>query len=157
MIKRFLFQDIKVNTSAPNLVSVCVDRQEGGNISGRMYHKYQEEAVPFRTLTDLLWEMERLFDAICFPQASTHTRSFKPDKTSKKEEMEPVSDTNKLLAQPGDLATFVIHVRYRQNATWQGEVVWADTNKRCGFRSALELLKLMDSALEETGQEDAFL
>lgn len=45
--------------------------------------------------------------------------------------------------------TFVVHVYHCENATWQGEVVWAEQNRMQKFRSALELLKLMDSALEE--------
>lgn len=50
--------------------------------------------------------------------------------------------------------TFIVHVRYRQNATWQGDVIWAEKNERQGFRSALELLKLIDSALDgEEGEE----
>ena len=49
----------------------------------------------------------------------------------------------------GEKGTFVVHVQYRQNATWQGTVVWADKNKSQQFRSALELMKLIDSALDE--------
>ena len=44
--------------------------------------------------------------------------------------------------------TFVIHVSHCDNATWQGEVTWADANKKKNFRSALELIKLIDGALE---------
>lgn len=47
-----------------------------------------------------------------------------------------------------NMGTFVVHVQYYENATWQGEVVWAEKNKTEKFRSALELLKLIDSALE---------
>lgn len=50
--------------------------------------------------------------------------------------------------------TFVVHVKYCENATWQGEVVWAEENKRRRFRSALELIKLMDSALDTGKVED---
>ena len=46
--------------------------------------------------------------------------------------------------------TFVVHIHHYENATSQGEVVWAEKNRTQKFRSALELLKLMDSALEET-------
>ncbi|MBR5519561.1 MAG: hypothetical protein IKU55_02470 [Clostridia bacterium] len=49
----------------------------------------------------------------------------------------------------GEKGTFVVHVQYRQNATWQGTVVWADKNKTQRFRSALELMKLIDSALDQ--------
>lgn len=56
---------------------------------------------------------------------------------------------NDPLAYTGQDATFVVHVKYRQNATWQGTVTWADKNKRQNFRSALELIKLMESAMDE--------
>ena len=47
-------------------------------------------------------------------------------------------------------AKFVVYVQYRQNATWQGTIQWVDENKTQRFRSALEMLKLMDEALGET-------
>lgn len=37
----------------------------------------------------------------------------------------------------------------RQNATWQGTVTWVDRNEKQQFRSALELIKLIESALGE--------
>ena len=43
--------------------------------------------------------------------------------------------------------TFVVHVKHCENATWQGEVVWAEKNESLKFRSALELFKIMDGAL----------
>ncbi len=43
--------------------------------------------------------------------------------------------------------TFVVHVKHCENATWQGEVTWAEENRKKQFRSALELIKLIDSAL----------
>ena len=36
----------------------------------------------------------------------------------------------------------------RQNATWQGSVTWVEKKEKQQFRSALELLKLIESALE---------
>ena len=48
--------------------------------------------------------------------------------------------------------TFVVHVQYLENSTWQGEIVWAEKNESLKFRSALELLKIMDSALGTTDQ-----
>ena len=52
----------------------------------------------------------------------------------------------------GKNATFVVHVQCLENATWQGEIVWAEKNESLKFRSALELLKIMDSALATTEQ-----
>lgn len=51
--------------------------------------------------------------------------------------------------------TFVVHIDYCENSTWQGEVLWADRNERKKFRSTLELLKLIDSALEDETSEVA--
>lgn len=51
--------------------------------------------------------------------------------------------------------TFLVNVLYRQNATWQGRVFWAEEGKTYSFRSALELIKLIDGALEGA-EADAF-
>lgn len=48
--------------------------------------------------------------------------------------------------------TFVIQVMNTQNSTWQGTVTWTDGKKQESFRSALELIKLIDSALEEQSE-----
>ena len=44
-------------------------------------------------------------------------------------------------------ATFVVKIDHCQNNSWQGRVIWADEDKTEHFRSALELLRLMDTAL----------
>ena len=43
--------------------------------------------------------------------------------------------------------TFVVEVIDQQNASWQGTVNWINTGKKENFRSALELIRLIDSAL----------
>ena len=44
--------------------------------------------------------------------------------------------------------TFIVAVKCQKNHTWQGTVKWVGGQKEMPFRSSLELLKLMDSALE---------
>lgn len=44
---------------------------------------------------------------------------------------------------------FVVSVKSQENHTWQGTVSWVEGKKQVNFRSALELLRLMDSALEK--------
>lgn len=44
--------------------------------------------------------------------------------------------------------TFVVRVDYCENYTWQGEVHWVDKGEKKRFRSALELLQLIESALD---------
>ncbi len=57
--------------------------------------------------------------------------------------------------------TFLVQIRNTQNATWQGTVAWTDGRKQETFRSALELIKLIDSVLSagdnqegESGEEN---
>jgi len=47
--------------------------------------------------------------------------------------------------------TFEVSVKFKQNADWQGQILWAEKNLRQSFRSVLEMLKLMDEALAEGG------
>lgn len=49
--------------------------------------------------------------------------------------------------------TFVINVKCRQNHTWQGTVKWVEGQKELPFRSALELIKMMESALDLSEEE----
>ena len=50
--------------------------------------------------------------------------------------------------------TFIIKVMDQQNATWQGSVTWVDEQREQYFRSTLELLKLIDGALEKRNDDE---
>lgn len=63
-----------------------------------------------------------------------------------------VRENSSVMGNAGKLATFIVHVQYCQNATWQGTIVWADEKQTSNFRSALEMLKLMDSAVEQSNE-----
>ena len=49
--------------------------------------------------------------------------------------------------------TFIVKILERQNATWQGKITWVEEQKEQYFRSALELLKLIDGALDSNSVE----
>ena len=44
--------------------------------------------------------------------------------------------------------TFIVKVEEGQRGTWQGKVIWADEDTSEHFRSALELMQLIDEALD---------
>ena len=48
--------------------------------------------------------------------------------------------------------TFIVKIEFCQHGTWQGRVIWADENKTERFRSALELVRLMDEAISSGAQ-----
>ena len=64
-----------------------------------------------------------------------------------------MSIAEKIDIQPGGgstMGTFEISVKFMQNATWQGQIHWVEKNQKQNFRSALEMLKLMDEALADS-------
>lgn len=52
--------------------------------------------------------------------------------------------------------SFVVEIKSSESSTWQGVVTWVEEQKRQSFRSALELIKLMDSAMSDGEQEPEF-
>jgi len=48
--------------------------------------------------------------------------------------------------------TFVVKIEYCQHGTWQGRVIWAEENRTERFRSALELISLMNEAMASEAQ-----
>ena len=144
--------------SAPNLCNVCIDKAEKGEYAGRLYHYYQLEPESFKSQYEMIRRIELLCDRVNYPQASEQIRSFAPTDTclrnSKEPKVERCMSKEKLIEPKGEKVTFVVHVMYRQNATWQGSVTWAEKKQTANFRSALELIKLMDSAVEATAMAD---
>ena len=135
---------------APNLISICVDRAEGGDYAGRIWHQYDDKPIEYKNLMELLKKMEHLYDTWNFPQCSTNIRQF----TKKQAEPKPITeigrpDADRIEGKRGEKATFMVHVKFRQNSTWQGNVSWLERDRQQRFQSALELLKLMDSVLSE--------
>lgn len=141
----------RMNLSAPDLMVVCVDARDGNESSGRLYDCYHEEGQQFENEYQLIKMMERLMDDLDYPQSSVEMRAYyrKPVPKKKKEKPEKLREQRELLEFHGKMATFVIYVQYRQNATWQGDIGWVERSTICSFRSALEMLKLMDNAQGE--------
>ena len=51
--------------------------------------------------------------------------------------------------------SFIVNITHRQNATWQGTVTWVDKNQTQCFRSALELMFLIDSAVSAEDADES--
>ena len=45
--------------------------------------------------------------------------------------------------------SFLIVVKDNQQETWQGTIEWVEQNRKQSLRSALEMIKLIDSALQK--------
>lgn len=144
-----------ISIFAPNIVCNCIDSRQSASLQGRIYHSHSKEPFYYKDVDQMLLFMDDFFECINFPMASTQSRSFKKTKgdTTGKGGVKRMQDSN-IANHKGNTATFVVQVQYRQNSTWQGKVVWADQNKTLYFRSALELIRLIDSAVDEGGAEN---
>ena len=127
---------------------VCIDSYENGIPVGRIFHPYLEEAILFCGTMQLLQEMEQMMDRMEFPKSFTAIRSFAQASACT---TGPPGDPR----QRGETATFAIKLLFRQNASWQGTIAWMEGQLEQGFRSVLEMLFLMDSALRNE-QEVSF-
>ena len=131
----------KVRGEEYRTIHVCVDGFHSGVLSGRFFNQSLTAGKTFGCLSQFLKEVERTLDTMDFPRAYTAARTFGP------KEM-PEATPSEKEHQTGLLATFAIRVLFRQNASWQGSVTWLEGKQEQSFRSALELIFLINSALE---------
>lgn len=120
---------------------VCIDSYEDSVLSGWFYNPSLKAGERFESLTQYLLKMENTLDSMQLPQSFTTTRAFAsptPPVGGSPPDREP---------QEGKLATFAVRILFRQNASWQGSVTWLEEGMEESFRSVLELILLMDSAL----------
>ena len=122
---------------------ICVDSYENSVLNGRLYNPYFNGGIHFSSTMQLILNMKSLLDKMNFPQSFLETRSFSSAKRAWRD------DETDGKGMSGEAATFAVKVVFRQNASWQGTVVWLEENREDSFRSALELLLLMDSALAD--------
>lgn len=142
-----------IEKSLPNMVMVCVDGVENGDIYGRYFHRYKKEETFFLNSAMLFSEVEQFYDIIGYPQAAMRTRNFierEREKVPAKEHMTVIYDSQTLIQLRGNLATFLVGVTSRQNASWQGDVVWMEQKIRKHFCSDMELVVFVDDAVKKS-------
>ena len=122
--------------------TVCIDSYKNGVPAGRLYNHSLPDGKEFLGVTGFLLEMERALDEADFPKAFTKLRSFTIPPETRPDL--PASEQRK-----GAISTFTVRILFRQNASWQGSVTWLEGKQEQSFRSALELIFLINSALEQ--------
>ena len=123
-------------------ILVCIDSYENGNPRGRLYNSYTGDGC-FESLSQLLIKAEEILEDLQTPQSYTAHRTF----SRLVEPMEQSCDSSRI--RKGDEATFELRVIFRQHTSWQGVLFWKEQHREQSFRSVLELILLMDSALRE--------
>lgn len=120
---------------------ICVDSYDDSVPVGQFYYPYREEVSAFCGLTQLLLKIDQCMDVENVPQSFNTVRTFFPLTGFWPDEC---ADTT---PRAGKAATFALQLFFRRNASWQGSVTWLEKGKRENFRSVLELIFLMNSAI----------
>ncbi len=136
---------------ANSSLRICIDRAEGGNISGEIYSQRLTRPMHFGDVGSLFLKLEGLFEEQNYPQAFQRMRSFgsgKPNCPEAATDTEAGMPQDAVRRAEGAVMSFDLYVLTRRYASWQGFVVWEDKS-RTEFDSALEILHLLGERLEE--------
>ena len=129
-------------------IVLCVDYYQNERIKGRIYHRYQTEPIRFNGMTEAIFAIDGFFDGLGYPFPGTESHYFvKREKAQRMNMTRKLSDED-MLKNNGDKGTFIIRVEQRQHSSWQGRITWVEEEKTENFRSALELIKMIDGALD---------
>ncbi len=130
-------------------VSILRPAECAGVMTSRYFHK----SIGFSGEWELIESIDSMLNQVGGPQEAFTPRNFlkasRKNMKNRKAEEEMAADTNIIPMQAETKATFVIDVQYRQHASWQGTITWAEKGETRRFRSVLEMLRLMSEAQPE--------
>ena len=142
---------IQTNKFIPTDLRICIVKVSSYDdkvLRGSLYNPNLPAEIPFTGHVELFMWMGNVFDEINAPRSAMKLRTFTDTRP-------PVPEPTEEAVVEKPLATFHIRVHFRQNASWQGTIQWIEDKSEASFRSVLELMCLMDSALTpgETTEE----
>ena len=145
-------------TSMASRAQIRVCSEKGQALAGFVTNEFLNLTVSFRDVVEMLAILEQTFDFLSFPQTTLSYRSFRPASRRGKGRRPRKAGVRLMEKNPkeperGEKATFLVHVQFRQHATWQGNITWVEKGVTQQFRSALEMLRLMNEAVE--GEDSA--
>ena len=119
---------------------VTVNAYDSGVMSGYLIHPRLGPPIPIKSLSHLIRLLDQAQQLESVP-------------------CKPMGNGAVNLDSPNRIASFTVSVLFRQNYTIQGKLIWNEKSMEATFRSALELIYLMDDILAtgagEPGEENA--
>ena len=113
--------------STMEAILVVKDYQDGV-MNGILRHPRLEYPVPVSSISHAVLILDGLLDLEDCPES-------------------PLPLVKPIAEDENAIATFQIHVLFREFHTWQGRLIWKDRNQEASFRSILELMQLLDEVL----------
>jgi len=137
--------------------NIYIRSAKDGVVQGVLEQQSTGLTWKFSDLVELMGLYETLFNALQYPQATHRLRRMKEEENAvqRREMKELEKKAEKDLVEQDATPTFIIKIKYRQNASWQGTIHWVEGDTTKNFRSTLELIRLMDSAIGGEDDETA--
>lgn len=129
-----------------NDLLICIDSYNNRLMEGHLFTKDFSGSRRFDNMVQLLRLIQSTLDKLGYPEPYTQIKDFSNSGKAGESETMDFFDAD-TCERYGKLATFHVKIIFRQNASWQGVITWAEDRREESFRSALELVFLMDSAL----------
>ena len=119
---------------------IYIDSYRNQNPTGRLHNPCLGEYAVFHSLTQLIMKIEECLDIHNDPQSFHNIRLFCPHRDFD-------LPSGSISTRKGSAASFRLEVHFRRNCSWQGSLCWLDEDQTHHFRSTLELICLLHSAL----------
>ena len=117
-------------------------------VSGVLSNPYFEQSMYFDNIIQFVFLMDELQDSLNYPQVGMEPRSLLFGSPSNAVQTNVADRQGLEDLQP--IASFKINVLFRQNASWQGTIVWLEQSSEAQFRSVLEFIMILDTVLSST-------
>ncbi len=132
----------------PSTLRVCVDCAKDGRISGQVYSMQLTSPLYFSDFALLLLSLDALMDLHNYPQSFQRKRLFEGchsvTLSTSKTDL-PTLSAAQVLDSHGKVTTFDLQIYSRQNATWQGRILFQQEGQEAllPFHSTLNLIHLV--------------
>ena len=142
----------KVHTTADAALFLCFQELNGSHSKGVIRLPLLRYDVPFDGYGEMLLLMNRIYDLLGMPDAVCCVRIFSEEKKEEWEFTGEVEQNQATTLPAGTKRLVSIQIQFRQHCSLQGFLVCG--KQKAGFRSALELLYLLEDCLQEQEKQD---
>lgn len=134
---------MSMNRNSNRYFMISVNSYKNGCMAGTLYQAGKSPGIRFENFLEMVLYMNRIFDEMACPKRTMDYRRFCG--TSYPEPA--IRECSKV--RYGKLATFQIQVKYRYNASWQGEITWLEGREQVEFESFLQMLYWIEQILSD--------
>ena len=135
----------KVHTTADAALFLCFQELNGSHSKGVIRLPLLHYDVQLR--------MNRIYDLLGMPDAGSCMRSLREEEKDEWEFTEDMKNRQETTLPAGTERMVSIQIQFRQHCSLQGFLICG--KQKAGFRSALELLYLLEDCLREQEKQDA--